>query len=347
MYELALFSGAGGGILGGMLCGHTCVGACEVEEYPRRVLLARQRDGLLPEFPIWDDICTFRSDNPECGEYFDFLRSIRSELVISGGFPCQDISAAGKGAGIEGARSGLWGEFARIIGEVRPRYAYVENSPMLVVRGLDRVVCDLAQMGYDARWGVVGADDVGAPHRRKRIWIVAHASREFGNKWRAKPEEFEWETGATNGRAELANASGGDDGRGNAESSPRQKPEFGKSGRRDDLPDSDQLGAQVSSERGESAEQESGCNGSPGGVEISDPTGGRCEEFGAESEAAGDVGFQCLEKREAVDDFGQWWAVEPDVGRVANGVASRVDRLKAIGNGQVPLVAATAWELLR
>ncbi len=316
MYELALFSGAGGGILGGMLCGHTCIGACEIEEYPRRVLLARQRDGLLPEFPIWNDICTFRSDNPECGEFFDFLRSIRSELVISGGFPCQDISAAGKGAGIEGARSGLWGEFGRIIGEVRPRYAFIENSPMLVVRGLDRVVCDLAEMGYDARWGVVGADDVGAPHRRKRIWIVAHASREFGNKWRAKPEGFERETGATNGRAELANAV------------------------RD--------GLQGERENG-STTRPTGLRNRAGSNEVECLSNSEDERIlrGERCEGEGGSEREPFCGGEAVDGCGQWWAVEPDVGRVADGVDHRVDRLKAIGNGQVPLVAATAWELLK
>ena len=91
MYELALFSGAGGGILGGHLCGFTCIGAVEIEEYPREVLKQRQRDGILPKFGIWDDVRTFRSDNPECREYIELLQKVRQELIISGGFPCQDI----------------------------------------------------------------------------------------------------------------------------------------------------------------------------------------------------------------------------------------------------------------
>jgi DNA (cytosine-5)-methyltransferase 1 len=95
--------------------------------------------------------------------------------VVSGGFPCQDISAAGKGAGIDGERSGLWVEMARIIREVRPRYAFVENSPMLTSRGLGTVLGDLAEMGFDAEWGVYSAGEQGAPHERARIWIVAHA----------------------------------------------------------------------------------------------------------------------------------------------------------------------------
>ena len=124
MNELALFAGAGGGILGGHLLGWRTVCAVEIEDYPRRVLLARQRDGILPRFPIWDDIKTF--DGTEWRGRVD---------VVSGGFPCQDISAAGKGAGLAGSRSGLWAEMARVIGEVQPACVWVENSPMLVIRG--------------------------------------------------------------------------------------------------------------------------------------------------------------------------------------------------------------------
>jgi len=162
--ELALFAGAGGGILGGHLLGWRTVCAVEIEDYPRRVLLARQRDGILPRFPIWDDIKTF-DGNPWRGRVD----------VVSGGFPCQDISAAGKGAGIRGERSGMWAEMARVVSEVRPRYVFVENSPMLTSRGLGVVLGDLSTMGYDARWGVLGARHVKAPHKRDRIWIVAYS----------------------------------------------------------------------------------------------------------------------------------------------------------------------------
>jgi len=120
-------------------------------------------------FPIWDDIRTL--DGKPWRGLVD---------IVAGGFPCQDISCAGKGAGIEGERSGLWGEMARVIREIRPRYAFVENSPMLTVRGLGRVLGDLAEIGYDARWGVLGANSVGAPHKRDRIWIraeLANATR--------------------------------------------------------------------------------------------------------------------------------------------------------------------------
>ncbi|MDC7221624.1 MAG: DNA cytosine methyltransferase [Spirochaetales bacterium] len=165
MNELHLFAGAGGGILGGELLGHRTVCAVEIEEYPRKVLLHRQRDGILPWFPIWDDITTF-DGRPWKGRVD----------IVSGGFPCQDISAAGKGAGIEGERSGLWGEMARVVREVSPRFVFVENSPMLTSRGLHRVLGDLAEMGYYARWCVLGADDAGMWHTRKRMWILAYSA---------------------------------------------------------------------------------------------------------------------------------------------------------------------------
>jgi len=171
---LHLFAGAGGGILATERDGHRTIGAIEIEDYPRRVLLARQIDGSLPRFPIWNDVRTFRSDNPATAGYIDRLRQL-PDLCIAGGFPCQDISAAGTGAGIDGERSGLWSEFSRIIGEIRPRRAFLENSPLLISRGLDVVLGDLAAMGYDAEWGIVGAHHTGGSHKRDRIWVWAHA----------------------------------------------------------------------------------------------------------------------------------------------------------------------------
>ena len=161
--ELALFAGAGGGILGGHLLGWRTVCAVERDAYAAAVLCQRQNDGLLPPFPVWAEVSTFNG--------YPWQGIVE---VISGGFPCQDISAAGKGAGITGSRSGLWKEFARIVCEVRPRYVYVENSPILASRGLDVVLGDLAALGLDAEWGVLSAADVGAPHRRDRVWIVAN-----------------------------------------------------------------------------------------------------------------------------------------------------------------------------
>ena len=164
--ELALFAGAGGGILGGKLLGWRTVCAVEWEPYPASVLCARQNDGLLPPFPIWDDVQTF--DGRPWKGIVD---------VVSGGFPCQDISAAGKGAGIDGERSGMWFHMARIIREVQPKYVFVENSPILTSRGLGRVLGDLAELGFDAKWGVLGGDCIGINTKRARIWILAHSNK--------------------------------------------------------------------------------------------------------------------------------------------------------------------------
>ncbi|MDP0498701.1 MAG: DNA cytosine methyltransferase [Verrucomicrobiota bacterium JB022] len=166
MNELALFAGAGGGILGGHLLGWRCVCAVEIDPYCRDVLVARQNDGSLRPFPIWDDVCTFDG------------RPWRGRVdVVSGGFPCQDISSANpKGKGIQGDRSGLWKQMERIIREVGPYYVFVENSPMLTVRGLGVVLGDLAALGYHAQWGVLGGGAVGAIQEGQRIWIVASSA---------------------------------------------------------------------------------------------------------------------------------------------------------------------------
>ena len=161
--EMALFAGAGGGILGGHLLGWKTVCAVEWEPYPACVLVARQNDGILPPFPIWDDVQTF--DGKPWRGLVD---------VVSGGFPCQDISSAGKGEGIDGAKSGMWKHMLRIIGEVRPRFAFMENSSTLTARGLGTVLGDLAEIGYDAEWICLSAGELGACHVRPRIWILAY-----------------------------------------------------------------------------------------------------------------------------------------------------------------------------
>ena len=278
--ELALFAGAGGGILGGHLLGWRTICAVEWEPYPASVLCARQNDGILPPFPIWDDVQTF-DGHP--------WRGIVD--VVSGGFPCQDISSAGKRAGIDGKKSGLWAHMARIIGEVQPCYVYVENSPMLTSRGLGRVLGDLAALGFNAKWGVVSAADVGAPHKRDRIWIVANA---YGSRG-------------------VENSSNGQLWPDWAKQSPSHSrgSDAAKTSKKQEVSNADS--AQLKG------------SGLPGGVYVEH------------------ANFKCS---------GNWWATDPadaiesSVGRVANGVAARVDRLKAIGNGQVPAVAATAWGLL-
>jgi DNA (cytosine-5)-methyltransferase 1 len=175
MNELALFAGAGGGILAGKELGWRTICGVERDAYAAGVLAQRQNDGSLSPFPIWSDVTTF-----------DGTRWRGRVDVVSGGFPCQDVCAGGRGEGIEGERSGLWVQMARIILEVRPRYVFVENSPMLTSRGLGRVLGDMAKMGFNAEWGVLGAEAVGANHTRDRIWIVAY-SNGYGSQTEHKP----------------------------------------------------------------------------------------------------------------------------------------------------------------
>jgi len=157
----SLFAGIGGFDLGFERAGMRCVWQVEIDEYCRRVLAKHWSN-----VKRWDDVKTF----PPEGEDFE-----RPD-VICGGFPCQDISNAGNQAGIaEGTRSGLWSEYARIVGVVRPRYVVVENVAALLHRGLGRVLGDLAACGYDAEWDCIPAAAVGAPHRRDRLFIVAYA----------------------------------------------------------------------------------------------------------------------------------------------------------------------------
>jgi DNA (cytosine-5)-methyltransferase 1 len=179
--ELALFAGAGGGVLGGKLLGWRTICAVEINPFCRSILLSRQKDGILEPFPIWDDVKTF--DGKPWNGYVD---------IISGGFPCQDISVANdQSNGLDGERSGLWKEMSRIINDVRPRFVLVENSPALTFRGLGTILGELATMGYDAKWGVFSAADAGARHQRERIWIVAYSnSIRFLQPARYSPKQY-------------------------------------------------------------------------------------------------------------------------------------------------------------
>lgn len=169
MRTLHLFAGAGGGLLADLMLGHEPIGYVEIDDYCQRIIAQRIKDGILPEAPIFGDIRSFNSEG-----FADSYSGLVD--IVAGGFPCQDISVAGKGKGIDGERSGLWGEMARTVRIVRPRYVFVENSPMLSIRGAGRVFGDLARMGFDARWGVLSAHETGAPHLRKRMFIVADST---------------------------------------------------------------------------------------------------------------------------------------------------------------------------
>ena len=339
MNELALFAGSGGGILGGHLLGWRTVAAVEIEDYPRRVLLQRQADGLLPRFPIWDDICTF-DGKPWQGKVD----------VISGGFPCQDISAAGKGDGLDGERSGLWTQMARVVSEVRPPFVFVENSPMLTTRGGVRVIADLTQMGYDTRWTVMGAADVGAPHQRDRMWIVGKASHaHFIGLQRPTHKRILESKGSSQLQVEQPRNQGKV-----GEQDPRQReflshPQHHRDGWREQQQESptQAVGVVANAQRkglegqSDSGEQEVSWTGSGSPLANTQNKGDVWREW--------ELGFAQQEhdsRGSQTDGRRQWWSVEPPVGRVAHGVANRVDRLKAVGNGQVPACAAAAWRLL-
>lgn len=163
---LDLFSGIGGFSLGlERTGGFKTVAFCEIEEFPRRVLQKH-----WPEVPCYQDVRELTAERLAAdGIAVD---------CITAGFPCQGISIAGKGLGLSDPRSGLWGDTFRLIGELEPRFALLENSPMLLSRGLADILGDLAEIGYDAEWHCIPAGNIGAPHERDRIWIAAYPNRE-------------------------------------------------------------------------------------------------------------------------------------------------------------------------
>lgn len=158
MNELALFAGAGGGILGGKLLGWRTVCAVEINRHRRDCLLARQDDGCLEPFPIWDDVRTF-----------DGLQWRGRVDVVSGGFPCQAYSSAARG---RNTADDLWPEMRRVVAETAPRYVFAENPNR---KAINAAADDLEQMGYATRCISLAASDVGADHIRQRHWLCAYA----------------------------------------------------------------------------------------------------------------------------------------------------------------------------
>jgi DNA (cytosine-5)-methyltransferase 1 len=157
----SLFAGIGGFDLGLERAGMRIAWHSEIDPYASAVLKKH-----WPHVPNHGDVRSIRAGTVEPVD------------VICGGFPCQDISNAGKRAGIDGERSGLWSEYARIVGELRPRYVIVENVAALLGRGIERVLGDLAALGFDAEWHCIPASAVGAPHKRDRVWLIAYADSE-------------------------------------------------------------------------------------------------------------------------------------------------------------------------
>lgn len=316
MRELSLFTGAGGGLLGTKQLGWAHVGYVEWNEYCQRVIARRIADGFLDEAPIFTDVREFVQSGAA-----EQYRGIAD--VVSGGFPCQPFSVAGKQLADADERN-MWPATVEVIRHVQPRSVLLENVPGLVSCGyIGTVLADLAALGYVGRWGVLGASDVGAPHARKRLWIVAHALRD--------------------------GCQAGD--------------------RRGLVSDGDRLGA------GEECGREFKQQGIARPSDVADASGRRrgdaSEREVQQSRRAEVVGAGSpVAHTDRLGSSGPWWAIDPGspevegdrevnrafdgsrwgiesrLGRVANGVAHRVDRLKAIGNGQVSGVVARAWGML-
>lgn len=308
MRVLDLFSGIGGFSLGLERAGMRTVAFCEIDEYAQAVLKKH-----WPTVPIFGDIRELSAQH---------LTAVGIGVdVICGGFPCQDISLAGKGEGIEGARSGLWSEYARIIGEVRPRYVIVENVAALLARGFHKVLGDLSSLGYDAEWHCIPASAVGAPHRRDRLWLVAYAS---GEHLRHEPG---W----------LGRACGSD-------------PSFlGNDGEEESLADSEGEPIDIRNEAPESLSEpaersEDVAHAASNGRQPRRSRDGAQEQRGRQSSRGSECANVSDTDREPKAriteprrECGQW-DIEPDVGRVAHGVPSRVDRLRCLGNAVVPQI---------
>lgn len=301
---LDLFSGIGGFSLGLERAGFRTVAFCEVNPKCRHLLAHH-----WPEVPCYDDIRTLTAERLAAdGIAVD---------AICGGFPCQDISFAGLGAGIEGERSGLWRDYARLIGELRPRVVIVENVAALLGRGLGVVLGDLASLGYDAWWDCIPASAVGAPHRRDRLWLVAYARGQqhegYGDALR-RAIAAELLTPDANGGREH-------DGPLNAEvggASPAlADPARLQPRRKKQRPERERVGAggelvalsDASRHGRDQGLANAGGRGCGGGAEQGPRPWGGC-----------------------------WWQSEPNVGRVAHGVPARVDRLHGLGNAVVPAI---------
>ena len=284
---LDLFSGIGGFSLGlERTGGFQTVAFCEIEPFCRSVI-----NKHWPGVPVYDDVKTL-----------DAARLAADGIsvdVLCGGFPCQDISTAGRGAGLSGERSGLWWEFYRLIQEIRPQYALIENVSALRSRGLDEVLGALAAIGYDAEWHCIPASAVGAPHRRDRVWIVAHPQSHGGD---GSIFASQWETisrlmGSSKNVADAHIVVGNARWSGDVEQSAGRRDAGGSDCGADGMADAD------------------------------------CAGLERQWRIAGRVGAQFTDV-----GSGGWWATEPDVGRVAHVVPARVDRLRALGNAVVPQI---------
>ncbi|HET9087151.1 MAG TPA: DNA cytosine methyltransferase [Acidobacteriaceae bacterium] len=306
----SLFAGIGGFDLGFERAGFEIAWQVEIDPYCRKVL-----ERHFPHAKRFPDV-------REVGKH-----NLQPVDVLCGGFPCQDISNAGKRAGIDGERSGLWGEYARIIGELRPRYVVVENVAALLGRGMGRVLGDLAALGYDAEWEIISAADVGAPHLRERVWIVAYAA----NITQREPSD-QTDTLAACGQARLESFDGGADVadaeecRRGAGRTRRSDPGCARQSEQPLQTLADASRARLS--------QRIMLGAVSGEEELGDA--GQTSFVGGEDTPDADI-FPAIRAAIARGECGDW-EPEPGFCRVAHGVPARVDRLKALGNAVVPQI---------
>ena len=323
MRELSLFSGAGGGLLGTKLLGWECIGYVEFNDYCQRVLKQRILDGIFEKAPIFSDIRAFLSEG--------FAESYKGMVdVITAGFPCQPFSVAGKGLAENDERN-MWPQTKDCISIIRPKYCLLENVPGLLTHGyIRRIFGDLAEMGYDCKWGIIGANDTGAPHRRKRLWIVGNSK--CTNAGRNNPRKSSG-IGMERGENVLEK-----------KERSQSKYQFNASSKMA-YPQKKHGTWFMQKQGGKSRTRKKrmsigGCSRiswwDHDPAEIPNSMQKRSPQWETEEV-----------KNESVKyNNGSGGAVKPRLGRVADGVAYRVDRLKANGNGQVPAVVKAAWEIL-
>lgn len=271
----------------------------ELDRYAQGVLLSRMRSGDLPTAPIWDDVRTLRSE----------LLDIPID-VIYGGFPCQDISIAGTGKGLAGERSGLFYEIIRLTKELQPTFVFLENVPTIRTRGLTEVVSEFTNIGYDTRWTCVSAEEVGAPHLRKRWFLLAHNNRKSNRDERKDVEPRDEQVG-----------------QGNTFSL--------HDGSTESMAYSNSVRWSEGECRSEKGEREPHSPVSSGEVEHTDDTR-RKQQRRKGSARTKTPPFECS----------SWWEVEPSVGRVVDGLPNRMDRLTCLGNSVVPKQAKEAFKRL-
>ena len=294
----------------------------ENDDYCQRLLQARMADGLICDAPIWDDLRSF-DGRPWRGRV-DF---------IFGGIPCQPWSVAGQQQG-EADERDLWPDTRRIICEIRPRFVLVENVPGLLVGGMGRVLGELAESGYDAEWDCIPACAVGAPHRRDRVWLVAYPS--------SAGTRLETYRGGGQGRESadapkpkiLRQGDGAGSAAGiDATSQDVAYPQGGQAFQRDggELPQEICRGQAVNAAASTSGKDVADADNSNG----KGSRGVRPEDTILREAGVGADHYQTS----IAEEWADWWQTEPSVGRVADGIPRRVDRLKVLGNGWVPQVA--------